>query len=113
MLHDIRDNGLDNIKEKVKVWLKNYFKWEKTRVTVWEPKLGEYQAELYIPVGMHDLKTLPRITYYTRRYITKASNVMNNYMPENSNWNFWDTFYSYKPSGDVNNWVPPFEGKIK
>jgi len=28
------------------------------------------------------------------------------------NWNLLDIIYVYKPSSDINNWIPPFKGKF-
>jgi hypothetical protein len=111
-LRDIRDNGLDNVKANIAKKISDYFQFEKTKVTVWEPTQGEYQAELYLPFPMNDLKTIPQGLFHVRRYIIQTRNTIKNYFPKNepNKWNIWDTFYRYKPTGDFYSWIPPFEG---
>ena len=68
-----------------------------------------FQGEMYIPVEIRDLQSLPRPN--VQRYITRARNWVNHYLPDDD-YQLYDTVYKYKPSPDPYNWVPPFKGKL-
>ena len=67
-----------------------------------------FQAEMYIPVEIRDLQSLPRPN--VQRYISRARNWVKTYLPEDG-YQLYDTLYKYKPSPDPYNWVPPFKSK--
>jgi len=69
--------------------------FEKSSITVWDPEHGEIQTDVYLPLPVQTLDTLP--TYDVNSYASRVQS----YVP---NMKF------DMPSTDVSKWVPPFEG---
>lgn len=101
----MKDQSIETAKDKALEWTKNYLQLEKTRFTVWDPQRGDFQVEIYLPITLRDLQTLPKID--VKKYVVRARNFINKYMPDNIY--VWDYYYMYMPSADYTNWVPPFK----
>ena len=65
--------------------------------------------QVYIPVNVPQLKSLPN--YHIAEMWRSVKQTMKKYTPTEE-YSIWDTFYKYKPSSDMNDWIPPFKGVI-
>ncbi len=72
MIKELVEEEFYNYREKL-VFL------EKSRITVWDPEHGEIQMELYLPVPLESLDTLPELD---TSYLEKAKNTLKKYIPE-------------------------------
>lgn len=86
----------------------NTLQINRTRVLTWEPRVALFEGELFIPLPMDNLKTLPELSM--EPYMKKAKAYVNRYIPE-TDFNIMDLYYTYKPDSDINNWIPPFKSK--
>ncbi len=89
--------------------IKEYSQIGKARWIVYDPARGEFQAEVHLPLPVKDLQSLPhaKIQSYLDSFKTYFSG-----MTPSTDWNMWDTYYTYKPTSDITDWVPPFKGKF-
>jgi len=80
-------------------------------LTVYDPSNGEIQAELHLPVDLPKLHQLPYLHF--NEFQNEVKRLYNKYVPEmpKSDYSFWDTYYKYKPSSEIKEWVPPFKGQ--
>lgn len=93
------------LKQQIKQQISEYFQWQRTKWTVWDPQRGEYAFEAYVPFDIPDLSTVQKlynIDVLPSSYLPKV------YIPED--WTIMDLIYAYRPVSDVNDWVPPFKG---
>lgn len=104
---DIRQNGLETIRTNVVAWLKDYMKPERDSFTFGN---GEVKLSLYVPLPLDDLNTVPTVDINFSKYLKQARDVYKNYMPK-YDWTFWDYYYTYKPSTNFRDMMPPFRGR--
>ena len=58
--------------------------------------------------GMFVFQKLSKLNY--KYYINRVKKMIDDFSP-NTEWSVWDTFYKYKPSMDIKNWIPPFKSE--
>ena len=107
MLDEISRLGYDTIHDRVVDIIKEYAQIGKTKFIVWGPSRGEFQVEIHLPLPLKDLKSVPHAKIQS--YINTIKSYLVGMTPS-SDWNMWDTYYSYKPTSDITDWVPPFKG---
>jgi len=93
------------LKAVVKQALNDYFQFQKTKWTVWDPQRGEYAFEVYVPVD------LPEFSAVLKAYKMEALMSPSSYLPEfsiPSDWTIMDVVNAYRPGADISEWVPPF-----
>ncbi|CAH1773813.1 unnamed protein product [Owenia fusiformis] len=84
-----------------------YKNLNKNKVTVFNPKQGEIQAQAYMPFAVKDLKTLPNIDTTN---LQKLMNLSLSSLPSLPKYNPMDDYYHYKPaSSNPLDWIPPFK----
>jgi len=86
---------------------KSFLLLDKSGFTVWDPKNGEIQAEIYLPTRIKQLNKLPE--FNLNQLKAELNKLYRKYIPK-TDYNIWDYFYMYRPSADVRNWLPPFKG---
>jgi len=88
----------------------DYLQPNRTKITVYIPDNMEVQGEIYMPMGLQDLKTIPRFPMTLRRKVLEMRNQMSGYMPNRKgSWAVWDTFYKYKPASScMRDMMPPY-----
>ena len=94
------------LKQQIKQSLSDFFQWQRTKWTVWDPQRGEYAFEAYVPFNVPDLSTVQKVYSMdalsgTKSFLPKI------YIPED--WTLMDLVYAYRPVTDVSDWVPPFK----
>ena len=107
-LKSLKENGQKMLKVQVKVMLHDYLHIEKNRFTTWSPHTGRIEGQIYIPLPMMNLQSLPSIP--VQKYLNKVKELAVKYMFNRHT--LVDIYYSYKPTTDIYNWIPPFKGKI-
>ncbi len=113
--NDFLDTGYDVLKDEIQSWLhtKNFIitgKW-----TTLDPHRGDFQFEITLPFMIKDLKTMPKLPNFAKNWnklMTTATALMPQFHTK-SDWCLWDTFYTYKPSSNPMDWVPPFSSMHK
>jgi len=105
-MYKARAMTLPMIKAQIQQSLYEFFKWNRNKWTVWEPRRGEYAFEVYMPVDLPDLTLLQRLDITP--YLSYVYNYLMSYLPDDD-WTLLDTIYAYKPKSDVRDWVPPFK----
>ncbi len=108
MADELTRLGFDTVRDKIVEIVTEYTQFKKTRWVVWDPVRGEFVLEVHLPLPLKDLKSLPHAKIMSQ--IEDIKYGLSHLFPK-SDWNFWDTYYSYKPTSDVTNWVPPFKSK--
>lgn len=108
MLDEISRLSFDTVRDKLIEVVEDYTQLNKTRFTVWNPNQGEFQFEVHFPVPLKDLKSLPHTKYVSQ--LRQLQSIASTLWPT-SDYSMWDTFYSYKPTSDISNWVPPFKAR--
>ncbi|XP_074640348.1 uncharacterized protein LOC141898387 isoform X2 [Tubulanus polymorphus] len=86
---------------------KSFLLLDKSGFTVWDPKNGEIQAEIYLPTKIKQLNKLPE--FNLNQLKAELNKLYRKFIPK-SDYTVWDYFYMYRPSSDINNWLPPFKG---
>ena len=107
MLDEITRLGYDTVRDRVVDIIKEYTQIGKTKFIVWDPIRGEFQIEIHLPLPLKDLQSLPHAKIQS--YINTIKSYLEAITPT-GDWNMWDTYYTYKPTSDISNWVPPFKG---
>lgn len=107
IMRDIRQNGIKALRTNVVSWLKDYLKMDKDRFTVDD---GDVQFSVYVPLPLDDLRSIPKVDINLSQYLRDARNIYNNYVPK-CDWSFWDYYYNYKPSSNIKDMIPPFNGE--
>jgi len=84
------------VQEEVEMYTRHFSFLQKSQVTVWDPKQGEVQAELHLPVAMETLTSLPDVSPLVERYNDVVDTVVpsrdtvqyfyDNYVPKKSWW---------------------------
>jgi len=93
-------------KAQIKAILESYMRLENTGFTVFDPRNGEIQFELWLPLELNTLKEFPDISIETLK--KEWSKLKEKYWPE-SDYSFWDTYYKFKPTKNYADWIPPFK----
>ncbi|XP_064626174.1 apolipophorins-like [Lineus longissimus] len=93
-------------KVQFKKMIDNYMRLENTGFTVFDPRNGEIQFELWLPLELNTLREFPDISLETLK--VEWTKLKNKYWPE-SDYSFWDTYYKFKPNTDYFDWIPPFK----
>jgi len=104
----LQENGLDKAHERVWQWIQDSFKFNRNRVITWDVEAGEFEVEMYVP----SLTSQVSSSYLMklRQYLEQANDLFSSSMPiSQADWSLYDTFYKYKPSKDMANWIPPFK----
>ena len=107
MLDEITRLGYDTVRDRVVDIIKEYTQIGKTKFIVWDPIRGEFQVEIHLPLPLKDLQSLPHAKIQS--YINTIKSYLEAVTPS-GDWNMWDTYYTYKPTSDITDWVPPFKG---
>ena len=111
LISEINHISLATYRSQLIQKVRDYLQLEKTAWTVWNPEGGEIGFDMYWPFHWDDLKHLSRLREINlNKYVTMASELVDAYMP-NPEWNMYDYYYTYKPSNDVFNWIPPFKSE--
>merc|ERR1719204_2118753 len=77
------------VQEEVEMYTRHFSFLQKSHVTVWDPKQGEVQAELHLPVAMETLTSLPDVSPMVERYnhvVDTVQHFYDNYVPKKSWW---------------------------
>lgn len=109
MADEITRLGYDSIRDRAVEIFKEYTQLNKTRFVIWDPAHGEFVMEVHLPVPIKDLQSLP--TAKIQQYWNRLQHAVDAMTPA-MDWNMMDTYYEYKPSSDITNWVPPFKGRL-
>lgn len=107
MLADIQQRGLKTIRTNIVAWAKDYLKPDKDSIIIGD---GEVKISLYIPLPLDDLRTIPSVEVDFAKYAKQARDMFNKFMPKYE-WTLWDYYYTYKPSGNIRDMIPPFSGR--
>ncbi|XP_046569575.1 uncharacterized protein LOC124277891 [Haliotis rubra] len=70
------------IEEEVQKYREQLVFLEKSKVTVWDPEHGEIQIDLYLPIPLQSLDTLPEI----QTYVQRAKTAINTYIPDKATY---------------------------
>ena len=109
MIKEISDISLATYRSQLIQKIRDYLQLERTAWTVWNPEEGEIGFNLYWPFHWDDIQHLPRLREIDlTKYVDMANELIEQYMPH-PEWNFYDFYYTYKPSADVFNWIPPYK----
>jgi len=82
-----------------------YLKIDQDKLISYEPRKAELEFQVYLPMEWPHLQTLPSLDL-SKTYKQIRDDV-SQYLP--TDYSLWDTYYKYKPSSDMSNWVPPFK----
>ena len=96
--------GLAPLRHATWMYIRDMLHLDETRINTWSPNRGEIAAQVYVPLLMRDLYSIPTINI--RGFMER----MKSHIPD-TDWVFWDTLYAYMPSSDIRNWIPPFKCK--
>lgn len=96
----------EKVKTKIREVANTYLKLDKTRWTTWNPQRGEYAFQVYVPFDLPDMSFFSR--YDPRPFLTRFRDWLIRQLPA-EDLTLLDTLYMYKPSSDINNWIPPFK----
>lgn len=70
------------IKEMVEEEIQKYRQYlnflEKSKVTVWDPEHGEIQMDVYLPIPLKSLDSLPEVD----AYVDRVKNAVDRYTPD-------------------------------
>lgn len=94
------------LKTQIKQAINEYFQWEKTRWTVWDPQRGEYSFEAYVPVDLPDFSSVVKV--YNMDVLSSTRSMLPD-ISIPSDWTFMDVVNAYRPGADISDWVPPFK----
>ena len=97
-------------KEYLRRVVQKYMRMENTGFTVFDPKNGEIRAAIFLPLEVKQLNKMPAVDM--RSLQTALMKLKEKYIPA-SDYSIWDTYYKYKPSSNVLDWIPPFKGEHK
>ncbi|XP_071116773.1 uncharacterized protein [Haliotis cracherodii] len=81
-LQSIYDILKEMVEEEVQKYREQLVFLEKSKVTVWDPQHGEIQIELYLPIPVQSLDTLPEI----QTYVQKAKTAISTYIPDRATY---------------------------
>jgi len=102
-------NAVELLKDQVHEVTKQYIRLDRSGFTVYTPEDGEVQGELYLPLAMN-LKWEQLKNFNMDVVKDEANKLYSQYMPKFDNdYSVWDTYYKYKPSTDMSNWIPPYK----
>ena len=87
--------------------INDYFHIEENKIIEWNPAGGRLEAQVYIPTEAPSMQFVPFVNMAGTYRRVKAE--VNSLIPE-FDYSPMDTYYQYKPSSDVSNWLPPFKG---
>ena len=107
-IEQVRALTWETIRTKAIDSVKNYLQLSKNKWTSWDVSTGEYAFQLYVPFDVMDLSFLQRLNL--QKYIDYARSAIARMIPDEE-WTLIDTVYSYWPSKDIYNWIPPFKSK--
>jgi hypothetical protein len=96
----------ETIKTKAIDGVKNFLQLNKNRWTSWDASRGEYAFQLYVPFDAMDLSFLQRLNI--QKYLDYIRSAIARMIPDEE-WTLIDTVYSYWPSKDIKDWIPPFK----
>ncbi|XP_074643894.1 uncharacterized protein LOC141900764 [Tubulanus polymorphus] len=103
------ENGKDLLKDQVHEITKQYIQLDRSGFTVYSPEKGEIQGEVYLPLRM-ELNWDQLKNFNTDVLKEEAKRVYSQYLPKmDGDYSLWDTYYKYKPSSDISNWIPPYK----
>jgi len=86
--------------------VKDYLHLDSDRLITFNPREGQIEFQLYVPV---DLPELQKISFMdVNGWVDDLKDKAMSYVPD-FDYSIWDTYYKYKPSSDVSNWLPPFK----
>ncbi len=115
LLKNLLEGSVKFVKKNALYIVDDYLRLRKDRVIVYDPARGEIEFEIFFPVDLPTLQTVNFNLDLTtlKESLKKAQAEIEAMIPE-IDWDYsiWDTYYKYKPSMDVANWVPPFKSKL-
>ena len=98
----------------IRMWLQSKIDMVQTEYTRWEPEQGDYEVQVKMPVSWSEVTSIPDfgLSKYWEQLKATVSHIMpsTNFSFGNS-WSFWDAFYTYKPSSNPLDWIPPFDSE--
>lgn len=97
------------MKNQVLDVIDNYIQLDRTRWITRDPKNGQWEFDFWVPMRLPNLQSLPDLPNF-QQYINRVKDMAGDIIPE-SDWTFWDTWYTYKPSSDYANIIPPFKSE--
>lgn len=107
-IEQVRALTWEAIKTKAIDSVKDFLQLNKNRWTSWDVRRGEYGFQLYVPFNAMDLSFLQRLNL--QRNLDYIRSAIARMIPD-EDWSLIDTVYSYWPSRDIYNWIPPFKSK--
>ena len=86
----------------------------KTESSCWAPEQCEYEAVMTMPVSWSEVTSIP--DFGLSKYWQQLKSTISHMVPDmnfsfGNSWSFWDAFYTYKPSNNPRDWIPPFNSK--
>ncbi|XP_014673849.1 PREDICTED: uncharacterized protein LOC106814086 [Priapulus caudatus] len=105
------EQGQKVIEDTVRDLVHQYIRPDISHVTVYEPEQGEIQYEQYLPFEMKTLDEIPEVDVESLPYYSQIKAQYEKYEPYIANYSMLDTYYKYKPTLDINNWIPPFKAQ--
>lgn len=110
LLSDVYTKVWTMMKNQALDVIDNYIQLDRTRWITRDPKNGQWEFDLWVPMRLPNLQSMPDLPNF-QQYINRVKDMAGDIMPD-SDWTFWDTWYTYKPSTDYANIVPPFKSKL-
>jgi hypothetical protein len=104
LLSDFYTKVWQMVKTQTMDLIDNYIQVDRTRWTTWDPQNGRWEFDVWVPIRLPNLQRLPDMPSM-QAYMNRLKDMAGDIMPE-SDWTFWDTWYTYKPSTDYANIVP-------
>lgn len=102
-------SAINFVKRNAYYLVDDYLHLEEDRILEWAPSTGHIEVQVYIPLETPSLQSVPEVDFASAYRRVKAQVVS---LTPDMEFSIWDTYYKYKPSSDVSNWLPPFKGTI-
>ncbi|XP_023930015.1 uncharacterized protein LOC106176762 [Lingula anatina] len=105
-LQSIYDSGRMMAEKRWQSFLHDYLQINRTRIIRYDPKEFILEFEVFNPIPLKDLMSMPELNLDV--YRERLDAMVKKYTPKDD-MNMWDLYYTYKPSSDIRDWVPPFK----
>jgi len=106
MFDSVSTDGVTFLRKNALYLVKDYLRLDSDRLITFNPSEGQIEFQLYVPV---DLPELQKVNFMDLNgWVDDLKEKAMSYVPD-FDYSIWDTYYKYKPSTDVSNWLPPFK----
>ena len=107
-VRDVVMGSVNFVQKNLFYLVDQYLHLDQDKIIEWNPAGGRLEVQAYLPLEAPSVQSVSFVNLASTYRNVRATAMS---LVPDFDYSPMDTYYKYKPTSDVSNWLPPFKGE--